>query len=179
VYLTSNLLPLLFEFAFLQEVSGWLRVLIIREKTLGFPLMMRDNLTRTVYWYLFPLRVQTDAPGSPRRCSLAHVCSKQISPLQSCLRLMLRIILQGWENCDGILISSPVFERATIMCQLAEPILTSILSEKTSIFLLMVPLPPQTLGLQASQAELTRPKEYRSRWGCRVWIWTRVSAFFD
>jgi hypothetical protein len=140
---------------------------------------MRDNLTRTVYWYLFPLRVQTDAPGSLRRCSLAHVCSKQISPLQSCLRLMLRIILPGWENCDGILISSPVFERATIMCQLAEPILTSILSEKTSIFLLMVPLPPQTLGLQASQAGLTRPKEPRSRWGCRVWIWTRVSAFSD
>ena len=92
---------------------------------------------------------------------------------------MLRINLPGWENCDGKLISSRVFERATIMCQLAEPILTSILSEKTSIFLLTVPLPPQTLGLQASQAGLTRPKEPLSRWGCRVWIWTREWAFSD
>ena len=162
------MLPLLFEFSFLQPVSGRRRVLIIREKTLGFPLMMRDNLTRTVYLYLFPLLVLINAPGSPRKCSLAHVCSRQISPLRSYLPLMLRIKLPGCDYCDGKLISSRVFERATIMCQLAEPILTSILSEKTSIFLLMGPLPPQTLGLQASQARLTRPKESRSRWGCRA-----------
>ena len=119
-------------------------------------------------------------PGTPRRCSRAHACSRQISPLRSCLPLMLRIVLPGWENCDGTLISWPVFEIATIMRQLAEPILTSISSEKTSIFLLTVPPPPQTLGLQAFQAGLSRrAEEPRSRWGCRAWIWTTEWAFSD
>ena len=119
-------------------------------------------------------------PGTPRRCSRAHACSRQIYRLRSCLPLMLRIVLPGWENCDGILISSPEFEIATIMRQLAEPILTSILSEKTSIFLLTVPPPPQTLGLQAFQAGLSRrTEEPRSGWGCRAWIWTKEWAFSD